>query len=183
MADHKPHIDKVTGTATTGHEWDDISELNTPLPRWWLWIFYATIVWSIGYWVVYPSWPLISSYTSGTFGWKSRIAVEQDLEALRVQRSAIVGKLAGATPAEIARSDELLTLARAQGRVAFADNCAPCHGAGGGGAKGYPNLNDDDWIWGGTLADVEQTIRFGVRSAHDRRARGRLCLRSAGTGF
>lgn len=172
MADNKPHIDKVTGTATTGHEWDDISELNTPLPRWWLWIFYATIVWSVGYWVVYPSWPLVSSYTSGAFGWKSRVAVQQDLDALRAQRAAIVSKLSGATTAEIAKSDELLTLARAQGRVAFADNCAPCHGAGGGGARGYPNLNDDDWIWGGTLSEVEQTIRFGVRSAHEKTRQG-----------
>lgn len=165
MADKtEEHIDKVTGTATTGHVWDDIRELNTPLPRWWVWIFYATIIWSIGYWIVYPSWPLITSYTPGIFGWKSRVAVVEDLEALRAKRAVIVGKLADATPREIADSPELLSLARAQGRVAFADNCAPCHGAGGGGARGYPNLNDDDWIWGGSLDDINQTIRYGVRS-------------------
>jgi len=173
MAAHdREHIDKLTGTATTGHEWDGISELNTPLPRWWLWIFYATIIWSVGYWVVYPSWPLVSSYASGVWGWRSRVAVMEDLDALRAQRAAIVSKLAGATPTEIAKSDELLTLARAQGRVAFADNCAPCHGAGGGGARGYPNLNDDDWIWGGKITDIEQTIRGGVRSAHEKTRAG-----------
>ncbi|MCC6947362.1 MAG: cytochrome-c oxidase, cbb3-type subunit III [Bradyrhizobiaceae bacterium] len=173
MADNKhEQIDTVTGKATTGHVWDGVSELNTPLPRWWLWIFYATIVWSVGYWIVYPSWPLVTSYTEGAFGWKSRVAVTQELDALRTQRAAIVSKLEGATPKEIADSPELLALARAQGRVAFADNCAPCHGAGGGGAKGFPNLNDDDWIWGGTFEDIEQTIRFGVRSVHDESRQG-----------
>ncbi len=68
-------IDKLTGTATTGHEWDGIHELNTPLPRWWLWTFYACILWAIGYWVVYPAWPLLTIATQGTFGWHSRSAV------------------------------------------------------------------------------------------------------------
>jgi cytochrome c oxidase cbb3-type subunit III len=168
----KEHIDSVTGKATTGHVWDGVRELNNPLPQWWLWIFYATIIWSVGYWIVYPSWPLVSSYTEGVFGWKSRVAIEEDLQALHARRGAIVAKLADATPADIAKSDELLTLARAQGRVAFADNCAPCHGSGGGGARGYPNLIDDDWIWGGSFADIEQTIRYGVRSGHDQARMG-----------
>ncbi len=165
MADkHNVHTDRLTGLPTTGHVWDeDLQELNSPLPRWWLWIFYATIVWSVGYWLVYPSWPLMSSYTAGLFGWHSRTAIVQDMEALRAQRAGIVAKLSNAPLAEIGKSPELLTLARAQGRVAFADNCAPCHGAGGGGAKGFPNLNDDDWLWGGTLDDIAQTIRHGVR--------------------
>ena len=99
MADHdSPPVDKVTGTATTGHEWDGIRELNTPLPRWWLWIFYATIVWSVGYWVVYPSWPLISSYTSGVFGWSSRADVRVELEALRQKRSAMMAKMSSSSP-------------------------------------------------------------------------------------
>jgi cytochrome c oxidase cbb3-type subunit 3 len=173
MAEHEhEYIDKATGTATTGHVWDGVRELNTPLPRWWLWIFYATIIWSIGYWIVYPSWPLISSYTEGVFGWKSRVAIREELDALRAQRAVFVSKLANASPKEIAGSPELLALARAQGRVSFADNCAPCHGAGGGGGKGFPNLNDDDWIWGGTLDDIGQTIRFGVRSTHDKTRQG-----------
>jgi cytochrome c oxidase cbb3-type subunit 3 len=173
MADkNQEHIDSVTGTATTGHVWDGVSELNTPLPRWWLWIFYATIVWAVGYWIVYPSWPLLTSYSEGAFGWKSRVQIVEDMSALHVQRAAIISKLAGATPADIAKSDEFLTLARAQGRVAFADNCAACHGAGGGGARGYPNLNDDDWIWGGSLDDIGQTIRYGVRSAHEKTRMG-----------
>ena len=166
MADSTHHeIDKVTGTPTTGHEWDGLRELNTPLPRWWLWIFYATIVWSVGYWVVYPSWPLLSSFTSGTSGWQSRSAVVRDLEALKAIRGPMMDKLAGASVEEIKADPLLLDFARAQGRTAFGDNCAPCHGPGGGGVKGYPNLNDDDWLWGGKLGDIATTIRHGVRSA------------------
>jgi cytochrome c oxidase cbb3-type subunit 3 len=159
-----PVIDAETGTATTGHEWDGIHELNTPLPRWWLWTFYVTIVWSIGYWVVYPSWPLVSSYTTGVFGWHSREAIVSDLAALKAQRGPMMDKLASATPAQIVADPQLLDFARAQGRTAFGDNCAPCHGSGGGGTKGYPNLNDDEWLWGGKLDDIAASIRHGIRS-------------------
>jgi len=164
MADDKPEVDTFTGTATTGHVWDGIRELNTPLPRWWLWLFYATIIWSIGYWIVYPSWPLISSYTVGAFQWQSRSAVTSDLAALKAQRGPMMDKLAAASLQQIASDPQLADFARAVGRTAFAENCAPCHGAGGGGARSYPNLNDDDWIWGGKLDDIAQTIRHGVRS-------------------
>ncbi len=164
-AEDRRHRDAVTGTATTGHEWDGIRELNTPLPRWWLWIFYATIVWSIGYWIVYPSWPLLSSYTTGVWGWHSREALVRDLATLKATRGPMMEKLATASLAEIASDPLLLDFARAQGRTAFGDNCAPCHGPGAGGNKGYPNLNDDDWLWGGKLDDIAATIRHGIRSS------------------
>ena len=160
--------------ATTGHEWDGIHELNTPLPRWWLWLFYATIIWAVGYWVVYPAWPLLTSYSKGVFGWQSRAAVVSDLAALKAQRGPIVARLAAAPLADIESTPELLDFARALGRAAFADNCAPCHGAGGGGAKGYPNLTDDDWLWGGKLSDIEQTIRHGARSGDDNGHQGSM---------
>jgi len=174
VAEEHKHIDALTGTATTGHEWDGLRELNTPLPRWWLWSFYLTIVWAIGYWIVYPAWPLITTATQGVFGYHSRAAVVEDLAALHAMRGPMMQQLASASTAEIAGSPQLIDFARAQGRVAFADNCAPCHGAGGGGAKGYPNLNDDDWLWGGKLADIEQTIRFGARSGHDNGRQGNM---------
>ena len=167
MADEQKQIDPVTGIATTGHEWDGIRELNTPLPRWWLWTFYACIIWAIGYWVLYPTWPLLTSSTQGVLGYHTRTAVVEDLNALKTLRGPMMDKLTNASVVDIVNDPQLLGFARAQGRVAFADNCAGCHGAGGGGAKGYPNLNDDDWLWGGKLADIEQTIRHGARSGDD----------------
>src|SRR3954471_20329025 len=160
----KQEVDSVTGTATTGHDWDGIRELNTPLPRWWLWLFYITIVWSVGYWIVYPSWPLVTGYTEGMLGWKSRAAIVTDLQELKALRGPMADRLVAASLQEIASDRELLGFARAQGRPAFAENCAPCHGAGGGGGRGYPNLNDDEWIWGGKLDDIAQTIRHGIRA-------------------
>ena len=168
------HIDHITGTATTGHEWDGLRELNTPLPRWWLWIFYATIVWAVGYWIVYPSWPLVSSYSKGIWGWQSRDAIVSDVAALHAMRGPMVDKINAATLQQIVADPQLQAFARAQGRTAFGDNCTPCHGAGGGGAKGYPNLNDDEWLWGGKLDDIAQTIRFGIRSAHDKTRSGSM---------
>ncbi|HTQ83163.1 MAG TPA: cytochrome-c oxidase, cbb3-type subunit III [Pseudolabrys sp.] len=164
MAEGHKEIDALTGTATTGHDWDGIRELNTPLPRWWLWLFYATIIWAIGYWVVYPAWPLLTNSTQGVWNWHSRAAVVSDLEGLKAQRGPMMDKLANATVTQIAADPQLSDFARALGRTAFADNCAPCHGAGGGGGKGYPNLDDDDWLWGGKLTDIENTIRHGARS-------------------
>lgn len=171
---HERDIDQLTGTATTGHEWDGIRELNTPLPRWWLWTFYITIVWSIGYWILYPSWPLISSYAPGVLNWHSRSAVIDDIEALRAQRGALAERLGKASLQEIAADDKLTEFARAQGRPVFLENCAPCHGTGGGGAKGYPNLLDDEWIWGGRLEDIALSIRDGVRTSQSKERMGNM---------
>jgi cytochrome c oxidase cbb3-type subunit 3 len=174
VADEHKEIDSVTGTATTGHDWDGIRELNTPLPRWWLWTFYLCIVYAVGYWVFYPAWPLLTNSTQGVLGYHSRTAVLEDLAALKAQRGPMMDRLSTASLADIAGDPQLLDFARAQGRVAFADNCAPCHGAGGGGAKGYPNLNDDDWLWGGKIAEINQTIRFGARSGNDKGHQGNM---------
>jgi cytochrome c oxidase cbb3-type subunit III len=173
MTDHND-IDRVSGTSTTGHEWDGIKELNTPLPRWWLLTFYATIVWAIGYWVVYPAWPLISSHTTGLFNYSTRANVAVELANLERIRGEKMVKLAATPLAEIEKDPALLALARARGKAAFGDNCAPCHGTGGAGAKGYPNLNDDEWIWGGKLEQIEQTIQFGARSGHAKAHEGAM---------
>jgi cytochrome c oxidase cbb3-type subunit 3 len=174
VADEHKEIDALTGTATTGHDWDGIRELNTPLPRWWLWLFYICIVYAIGYWVVYPAWPLLTNSTQGITGWHARSAVVDDLVQLHDLRGPMMVKLGNASLEEIIADQQLLDFARAQGRVAFADNCAPCHGAGGGGAKGYPNLNDDDWLWGGKIADINNTIRHGARSNDDKGHQGNM---------
>ncbi len=175
MADAKKSAhDPAAKVGTTGHEWDGIQELNTPLPRWWLWLFYATIVWAVGYWIVYPAWPLVSSYTNGVFNWHTRSAVAAQLAELQEERGAMMTRLTSASLQQIETTPELLDFARALGRRAFADNCAPCHGAGGGGARGYPNLDDNKWLWGGTLADIAQTIRHGARAGDDEGHQGSM---------
>lgn len=168
----QPEIDPATGRTTTGHEWDGIKELNSPLPKWWLYIFYATIVWSIGYWVVYPAWPLVTNYTKGAFGYSSRQDVVRDLDALRALRAERSTALASTPLEEIARNPTLLTFALAQGKAAFGDNCAPCHGLSATGSRGFPNLRDDSWLWGGGIQDIHQTIAYGVRNADDRSRQG-----------
>src|SRR3954471_19595088 len=165
MAEHN-ELDHVTGKTTTGHEWDGIKELNTPLPRWWVITFYATILWAVGYWIVYPAWPMLWSYSTGIFQYSSRADVAVELANLEKIRGDKMVALGAAALADIEKDPALLALARARGKTVFGDNCAPCHGSGGAGAKGYPNLNDDDWLWGGSLDQIMQTIEFGARSGH-----------------
>lgn len=163
MADTK-RIDHPTGTETVGHEWDGIEELNTPLPRWWLWTFYATIVFSIVYCVLYPAWPLIDRATDGTLGWSSRATLEKELASRETQLKPVLAALAVADPAKLAGQPQLLKAAVEGGRAAFKVHCVQCHGSGAAGSKGYPNLNDDDWLWGGDLATIEYTITHGIRN-------------------
>jgi cytochrome c oxidase cbb3-type subunit III len=167
-------IDSVSGRSTTGHEWDGIKELNTPLPRWWVLTFYATILWAFAYWIVYPAWPLVSGYTTGVLHYTNRAAVTKDLADLEAIRGDKMKVLAGASLADIEKDQNLLSLARARGKTVFADNCAPCHGTGAAGAKGYPNLNDDDWLWGGSLEQISQTIQFGARSGNSKAHEGQM---------
>jgi len=159
-------VDEVSGTQTTGHEWDGIKELDTPMPRWWLGILYGTIVWAIGYWIVYPAWPGIGSYTHGVLDHSQRDEVTANVAALKAARAGRERMLAKASLADIQKDPDLLQFAMAEGKAAFGDNCVPCHGAGGQGARGYPNLNDDVWLWGGKLTDIEHTITVGVRSTN-----------------
>jgi len=160
-------IDEVTGTETTGHEWDGIRELNTPLPRWWLYVMYATIVWSIGYWIVMPSWPLISSYSEGVIGHSDRVAVAERLAEARAGQSEFRDQIAARPVQEVVDDAALRDFSIAGGASAFAVNCSQCHGRGAAGAAGYPNLNDDDWLWGGTPEAIHLSIQYGIRSGHD----------------
>lgn len=166
MAGHK-ELDTVTGVETTGHVWDgDIKELNKPLPRWWLYVLYACIVWSIGYWIFYPAWPLVGGYTQGVLGYSQRTEVTNDIAAAKASQARFVQSIATTSPAEIEKNPDLMEFVLRGGAAQFANNCAPCHGKGAQGFKGYPNLNDDDWFWGGTTENIEQTIRYGIRSGH-----------------
>ncbi len=159
--------DSLTGTDTTGHEWDGIRELNTPIPSWWVWVFVACIVYSLVYVVLYPAIPLGGSATDGVLGWDRREALAGELAQRADARADIMTKIADADAAAVEQDTTLKTYALRGGEAAFAENCAPCHGVGGGGRPGYPVLADDDWIWGGTLGAIHETIRVGVRSGHE----------------
>ncbi|MBK8906840.1 MAG: cytochrome-c oxidase, cbb3-type subunit III [Rhodospirillales bacterium] len=164
MADK--YVDPLTGTETTGHEWDGIRELNNPLPKWWLYVFYATILFSIVWFILFPAWPSLSGYTQGVLGYSSRERLNAELEEVRQSRSFWMDRFEQSSVEDIAKDPELLNFAMAGGRVIFGDNCAPCHGSGGAGAPGYPILADDEWMWGGSLDAIHQTITYGVRNEH-----------------
>lgn len=166
MADDMREIDAETGRETTGHEWDGIKELDTPLPRWWLYVFYASIVAAVIYWVLMPAWPLANGYTQGLLNFSDRANVARDVDALHEARAPSFARLQEATYAQIASDPQLAEFARAAGESMFGDNCQTCHGAGGAGVSGYPSLADDVWLWGGTLDDIEHTLRVGIRSGH-----------------
>ena len=169
MADK--HVDQLSGIETTGHEWDGIRELDNPLPRWWLWIFYATVIWSIGYYIAYPAIPLVSDYTKGVLGYSSRAEVKKDVAAAKEAQSEYITAISQASLEEIRTQPELLEFALAGGKSAFNVNCSQCHGSGAQGAPGYPNLNDDEWIWGGTLEAIHTTITHGARNTQSDDAR------------
>jgi cytochrome c oxidase cbb3-type subunit 3 len=158
-----PERDKITGTPTTGHEWDGIKELNTPLPRWWLWTFYATIIWAIAYSIAYPAWPLVNSATAGLLGYSSRAEVASDIAEAKAAQGGWLERVSASSLEQIAADPELLAFARAGGAAAFRVNCVQCHGSGAAGSRGYPNLNDDDWLWGGSLEQIHKTLENGIR--------------------
>ena len=165
-AGHGPEVDEVTGYATTGHEWDGIRELNRPLPRWWLWTFYATIVFAIGYVVLYPGIPLIGGGTEGLLGYSTRAEVQNEIDLAQQAQAGLRDQIANLPIEQIRANADLERFAVAGGRSAFLVNCIQCHGTGAAGSKGYPNLNDDDWLWGGTLEEIYHSIAYGIRSDH-----------------
>ncbi|MBA2919971.1 cytochrome-c oxidase, cbb3-type subunit III [Sphingomonas sp. MAH-20] len=166
MADKR--IDQPTGTETMGHEWDGIEELNTPLPRWWLWAFYASIAWAAVYVVLYPAWPLVHSATAGVLGWTSTGQLEAELQQQRAARAPLMRAIADTPIEQLGQHPQLMQAAIEGGRAAFKVSCTQCHGSGAAGSKGYPNLNDDDWLWGGDIATIQYTIEHGVRQPdHD----------------
>ncbi len=157
--------DAVTGHETTGHEWDGIRELNTPLPKWWLYVFYACIASAVVMFILYPSIPYGTGYFHGLLGYSQREAVDAAVAQIATQRQMEMSKVAAMPFAEIRKDPAVLEVAMTDGRITFAENCQPCHGAGGGGRPGYPALAAGAWIWGGTLADIQQTVTHGIRSS------------------
>lgn len=169
MADK--HIDEISGVETTGHEWDGIRELNNPMPRWWVWTFYATIVWAIGYTILYPAWPLVNEATKGVLNYSSRAELAGEMEGAKIAQGGIMEKISKVSLEEILSDPQLVQFATAGGASAFRVNCVQCHGTGAAGGQGFPNLNDDDWIWGGDINSIYHTIAHGVRDPVDEETR------------
>ncbi|SFG24666.1 cytochrome c oxidase cbb3-type subunit 3 [Palleronia marisminoris] len=171
MSDNKRRVDPVTGTETTGHSWDGIEELNNPLPRWWLWTFYGTVVFSVIYVVLYPAIPLLNSATGGALGWSTRGDVAAAIAEVDASQADMRASLVETDLAAIDKNEALFSFATNAGGAIFRTNCSQCHGSGAAGALGYPNLLDDEWLWGGTIEDIAFTIRHGIRNEVDPDAR------------
>ena len=164
-------IDEATGVETTGHSWDGIEELNNPLPRWWLWTFYATCVWGLIYTIAYPAWPLVSGATQGLLGWSARQEVARDVAAFEASNAELRASLVEVDLRVLPDNEALHGYAVQAGASVFRNHCSQCHGSGAQGAVGYPNLLDDEWIWGGMLEDIAYTVRHGIRNDVDADAR------------
>ena len=166
-------IDQPTGTETVGHEWDGIEELDTPMPRWWLWTFYASIVFALGYVALYPAWPMIHRGSEGALGWTSRADLAREMSEQKAEMAPMLNAIAGVPIEHLADNQARMQAAVAGGRAAFKVNCVQCHGSGAAGSQtlGYPNLNDDDWLWGGDLATIQTTITHGARDPSDGQTR------------
>jgi cytochrome c oxidase cbb3-type subunit 3 len=162
-----PTIDPATNTATTGHEWDGITELDTPLPRWWLILFYASILAAVIYWVLMPAWPTLNGFTPGLRNHSDRVELQKDMQALSAERGGRFQLIADKPVEAVMADEELRPFAQAAGASLFGDNCAQCHRAGGAGGYGFPSLADNVWLWGGRLSDIETTLKYGIRSDHE----------------
>lgn len=167
----EPRVDELTGRPTMGHEFDGIEELNTPMPRWWLWTFYLTIIWGIGYTIAFPAWPMISGATAGLLGYSTRGEVSADIAAHEAANAALVTELNAVDLAALDAQSDLHRYAVARGASVFRAQCSQCHGSGAAGAIGYPNLLDNDWLWGGSLEEIAYSVRHGIRNETDFDAR------------
>ena len=158
--------DTVTGRETTGHEWNGIKELDTPVPRGVLMFLIVTHVWAIAWWFFVPAWPLGATYTKGLLGVDQHTTVEARVVEGQEQRAAWTARLETEPYDAILADEDLMRIVRSSGRQLFGDNCAACHGRDGRGRAYYPDLTDHDWLWGGGPEMIEQTMRVGINTAH-----------------
>ena len=173
MSTHKKDPHNKGDVPTTGHSWDGIEEYDNPMPRWWLWTFYACIVWGIGYTIAFPAWPMISGATSGLLGFSTRGDLVADLERVQAANAEINDQLVSVALTDIGEDPDLQQYAVNKGAAVYRTFCSQCHGSGAAGVEGagYPNLLDDDWLWGGTVEEIHYTISHGIRNEDDPDAR------------
>ena len=158
--------DPHSGYLTTGHEWNGIKELNTPVPRLVYLSLIATFLFAVGYWLLMPAFPVWSTFTKGLLGADDRAAVTASVKQAIADRSAWTDQLASKSVAQIEADPRLMAAVRNTGRTLFGDNCAVCHGRDAKGGKSFPNLTTSSSLWGGSLEAIEQTIRVGINSTH-----------------
>lgn len=163
IVERDPH----TGYLTTGHEWNGIKELNTPVPRAVLFFLAATVLFSVVYWILMPAWPIGTTYTKGLLGIDQRTTLARQIEDANLARADWVKRIDSSSYDAIQADESLMRLVRDTGRTLFGDNCAVCHGVNGTGGPGYPSLAAGAWLWGGTPDAIARTIQVGINSTHD----------------
>lgn len=154
--------------SVTGHEWDGISEYNVPAPRWWLITWFICIIWAFGYWVFYPTWPTKGGNSKGVLNWTQQSQLAKSQAEIDAKKASYLKEMSQLSFKGIQQNPKLMAFALNGGRAAFKENCAACHGTGAQGFKGFPNLNDDDWLWGGSINDIYTTLKYGIRSGHEK---------------
>jgi len=158
--------DPVTGRETTGHEWNGIRELDTPVPRGILLFLIVTHIWAVGWWFFAPTWPLGTTYTKGLLDIDQRTTVEERVVEGQQARQDWISRIESEPYDQILADESLMQIVRSSGRQLFGDNCAACHGRDARGRANYPDLTDGDWIWGSGPEAIEQTMRVGVNTEH-----------------
>ncbi|QVL48508.1 MAG: cytochrome-c oxidase, cbb3-type subunit III [Thiocapsa sp.] len=168
MAENNP----FPGENNTGHVWDDnLRELSNPPPRWWMLGFWASILFVIVYTILYPSWPIGQQATPGLLGWTQIQEYERGVAQVDAKRGPFEEQISQMTAEEVIADPGLLQYTLASAKVVFGDYCSACHGSGGQGNPGYPVLADDDWLYGGSIAKIKESItngRKGAMTAHAR---------------
>ncbi len=163
--------DKPQQAPDTGHEWDGIRELTNPPPRWWMIAFHASWIWCIIYFILYPSIPLVHESTKGILGWTMIKEYKEALAENEAIKAPYLKKIAAMSGEEILADEDMKNFAESSAKALFGDNCAACHGAGGQGVPGlFPALADDDWLYGGDIDTIIETItdgRQGDMPAHE----------------
>ncbi len=157
-----------TKHSTTGHSWDEISEYNIPTPRWWLIVWVICIIWAFIYWFFYPAWPTISGNSKGSLNWSKFSQLQEAQKKVDEKKQQYLQQINSSSFSEIKQNQQLMQFVLNAGKSAFYENCSACHGRGHQGGFGYPNLNDDDWLWGGKVGDIYQTLLYGIRSGHEK---------------